>query len=326
MEPELFIERWKSGQDFTLHSSGSTGDPKPVVLERRFLEMSARLTAQALTLTPQEHILCCIPTDKAGGFMMMVRAQVLNYPITVVQPTGNPLWNISENHPYTWVSLLPYQLMQVVTHTTSLRVLNRFRTVLVGGADLPPTLPPLLASIQPSIFHTYGMTETYSHVALRRLTPVYSDAFFPIPGFRVEVVGEDQLIQIHTPYDPQPLLTRDVGHLNSDGSFIIRGRIDDMINSGGIKIFPEHIEAMILSMGILKEDTFVITSMPHVSLGEELILLTLADIDRSDFKRIQNALPRYHAPKSWRAVSSFPYTSTGKLKRKELRQTLLLGG
>jgi O-succinylbenzoic acid--CoA ligase len=326
MELELFIERWKSGQDFTLHSSGSTGDPKPIVLKRQFLERSARLTAQALKLTPQEHILCCIPTDKAGGFMMMVRAQVLNYPITVVQPTGNPLLNISENHSYTWVSLLPYQLMQVVTHPNSLRVLNRFRTVLVGGADLPPTLPPLLASLKPSIFHTYGMTETYSHVALRRLTPVYSDAFIPIPGFKVEMVGEDHLIEIHTPYDSQPLLTRDVGKMNTDGSFSIIGRMDDMINSGGVKIFPEHIEAKILSMGILKEDTFVISSIPHISLGEELILLTLVDIDGSDFQRIQNAMPRYHAPKSWRTVSSFPFTTTGKLKRKELRQSLLLEG
>jgi o-succinylbenzoate---CoA ligase len=326
MHYQYFSEQWNSGvEDFTIESSGSTGEPKTFQLKRNWIIWSAMQTADILGLE-NEHILCCIPTNKVGGFMMMARAKVLNFPISVQVPKSNPMEELEPEHDYTFVSLVPYQLYQILNDQGSLLKFNRFKHVLIGGADLGIDTIEKLHELSPAIYLTYGMTETYSHIALRKLSGKgIQQRFVLLPGFSIHTLENDCLV-IQTPYLDEPIITNDIAEIFPDNSFSIKGRVDFIINSGGLKISPEWCEKLIDMAGLLPLNKFLILPIPHHSLGHVPVIVIEPDIEIPEdlLSKVKAVLPlHFHARDYW-ILDEIPKTETGKPLRKKAIELLYL--
>jgi o-succinylbenzoate---CoA ligase len=326
MNYQYFSEQWDSGvEDFSIESSGSTGEPKAFDLKRKWIVWSARQTADILGLE-DEHILCCIPSNKVGGFMMMARAKVLGFPIRVQSPKSNPMEKLEPEHEYTFVSLVPYQLHQILKDPDSLLKFNRFKHVLIGGAELGMDIIEKLHEMTPAIYLTYGMTETYSHIALRKLNGKgIQQRFVLLPGFSIHTLENDCLV-IQSPFQDEPLVTNDIAEIFPDNSFSIKGRIDFIINSGGLKISPEWCEKLIDMAGLLPLNKFLILPIPHHSLGHVPVIVIEPDIEIPEdlLSKIKAVLPlHFHARDFW-ILDEIPKTETGKPLRKKALELLYL--
>lgn len=326
MQEKNFNEKWDSGDAFfPIESSGSTGEPKTVHLKREWIVWSARQTADILGLE-DEKILCSIPTNKVGGFMMMARAKVLDFPISVQVPKSNPMEDLEPEHDFTFVSLVPYQLHQILNDPDSLLKLNRFKHVLIGGADLGIDTIEKLHELSPTIYLTYGMTETYSHIALRKLSgKEIQQRFVLLPGFSIHTLENDCLV-IQTPFQDEPLVTNDISEIFPDNSFSIKGRVDFIINSGGLKISPEWCEKLIDMAGLLPLNKFLILPIPHHSLGHVPVIVIEPDIEIPEdlLSKIKAVLPlHFHARDYW-ILDEIPKTETGKPLRKKALELLYL--
>jgi O-succinylbenzoic acid--CoA ligase len=310
---ENIILQWRSGQtEFTVSSSGTTGEPADFALKRNIIELSCQITGKALSVTPEDRIHCCLPLNKVGGLMQLFRSEVWNIPIEVAEPTANPLLHYSGQASI--ISLTPMQLSHVLDHEHSRRALLKFRVVLLGGSAISAALEKELMAIEkPFFYHTYGMTETYSHVALRRMGE---------PGFRFLLpteasLGENGCLQFSNAITENRVLkTNDVAIFASDASFSITGRADHVINSGGIKISAEAVEAIILAHTGLAEGTFFCTGLPDEVLGEKLVMILLQGTSAPDLQKIPFE-PTYLRPKDVITAAKFLYTETHKIKRKE---------
>ena len=177
-----FCRLWLSSREtFVLHTSGSTGTPKPIHLTRRQMAASAHLTGQTLGLQPGDSALCCLNVAYVAGVMMLVRALELRLTLTVVEPVGNPLLAVGE--PLDFAAFVPLQLQQILETPATLLGLDQMKAILVGGAAVSPALEMQLQRIDAPVFGTYGMTETVSHVALRRLNgPTRSEWYHLLLG------------------------------------------------------------------------------------------------------------------------------------------------
>lgn len=326
MNHSLFNEQWDSGQEvFTIESSGSTGDPKPFNLKKEWIIWSANQTAGILGLY-REKILCCIPTNKVGGFMMMARAKVFNHPISVHVPTSNPMEALEADHDYTFVSLVPYQLHQILKDPASLLKFNRFKNVLVGGAELGIEIIEKLFELSPAIYMTYGMTETYSHIALRKLSGKgVQQRFVLLPEISISTLEDDRLV-IQTPFQAEPLITNDLAEIYPDNSFLIKGRADFIINSGGLKIIPEWCEKQIDMAGLLPLNKFLILPIPHDTLGQVPVIVIEPDIEVPDdlLSKVKAILPLHFHPRDFWILDEIPKTETGKPLRKKALELLYL--
>ncbi len=319
-EAALLLQQWQSGQAaFTVSSSGTTGVPKPFILKRNLIELSCRLTANALGIDAQDRIYCCLPLDKVGGMMQLFRAMVWNIPIDVVQASANPLLHYTGDASI--VSLTPMQLGLVLQNHESKAALKRFRLVLLGGAGLSAELEAELQHWEnPLFYHTYGMTETYSHIALRQAGKETAFRFILPTETDTDASGRFRFSNELT--ENQWLQTNDCANILPDGRFIITGRADNIINSGGIKIQPEAVEAMIATHSGLKENTFFCAGLPDSVLGEKLVLVLPEGTNPPDLAAIPFA-NAYLRPKEIVFRKTFLFTETNKLKR---RETLLLSG
>jgi O-succinylbenzoic acid--CoA ligase len=322
---EDFEKKWDNENIhyFELSTSGSTGSPKSIKLYKNHLKSSVQNTRNALNLSNNEKVLCCLPTQKVGGFMQWVRAKVLNFSITTVEPSQNPMHFISLEHDYTFVSLVPLQLKNILSDTISKQKLNRFNKILLGGSKLDIDLLLKIQELKPDCYLTYGMTETYSHIALQKLNgDGKQQKLYPMPGIYIQKNSDDCLV-IQTPYDVNPIITNDLVYIDEDGGFEIRGRNDFVINSGGIKVIPEQLESIIAEKKLLKSGTFAITSIPDAILGEKVIIISEENIENEKLLLMKNVLPKNHHPKVFFKMN-IPMTETGKINRAKIKELLSL--
>lgn len=312
-EAENIIRQWRSGQtEFPVSSSGTTGEPGLFLLKRNLIELSCRITGDALYVSQEDRIHCCLPLTKVGGLMQLFRSEIWGVPIDVAEPTANPLLNYAGTA--TIISLTPMQLSHIWAHEDSRNALLKFRVVLLGGAGISAVLEKELASLEkPLFYHTYGMTETYSHVALRSMGE---------PGFRFLVpttasLSENGCLQFSNVITENRVLqTNDVAIFATDGSFSITGRADNIINSGGIKIAAESVEALIQKHSGLAEGTFFCAGIADEILGEKLVLVIQKGISPPDLQKIPFE-PTYMRPKAILTAEQFLFTETDKIRRKE---------
>lgn len=317
--PEICRKWLRGDRFFDLKSSGSTGEAGTVHFDRDTLIYSAESSRKALQLGEEEHALCVIPPDKTGGLMLLLRCMHFNWDCTLLPPAADPFVLLPEDHSCTITSLVPYQLHNILQHPFSADKLSRFKLVLIGGASMDPTLLSKLEKLQPLFVHTYGMTETASHTALKRLNGPHPDAhFYPLPGtdIRLDERGCLDIRSIVTGL--KWLHTNDQAVIHPDGGFDIRGRMDFVVNSGGVKINPEQVEAIIQNWMFEHGYTlnFYAGAEPDGVLGERLVLYcdqipawSLDDIPDSLF-------PPYHKPKAIRVKENLSRTDTGKILRK----------
>lgn len=310
-----FLEEWNSGSDRVLvHTSGSTGAPKPMWVEKRRMVASAITTCRFLGLKAGDTALLCMPLDYIAGKMMVVRAAVCGLRLIDVPPTGHPLAGL-DSAP-TFAAMVPMQVFNSLRVPEERRLLGHIRHLIIGGGAIDNAMAAELAGFGNAIWSTYGMTETLSHIALRRLSgPEASQWYTPFDGVRVSLSPEGCLVIDAPDVCATTLTTNDIARLAPDGRrFCIIGRKDNVICSGGIKIQAEEVERL-LAPHI--STPFMITKRKDPKYGEAVVLMVQAQDTAEAVKACQAALPKYWQPRHIMPVSHIPTTETGKPARKE---------
>ncbi|GAB3882077.1 AMP-binding protein [Spirosoma agri] len=331
-ETLAFCRSWQRGQtEFILHTSGSTGTPKPITLTRAQMRASAQLTGQALGLQAGNKALVCLNSRYVAGVMMLVRGLELGMTLTVQEPSGNPLSDFDPDQAqFDFTAFVPLQLQTILDTTPQkLPILNRMKAILVGGAATSPALEEALQRITAPVFATYGMTETVSHIALRRLNgPAKSDFFTALAGVQLGVDDRGCLHITAAASNFERVQTNDVVEFADSTHFRIVGRADTIINSGGVKVQPEQIEHIIA--GILGEyalnQRIMVAGLADQRLGQRLVLLVETPAHEVSTQlqtavsvaqdAIRQRIGRYAVPKDIGIVPTFVETATGKLDRR----------
>lgn len=315
-----FISAWLNGEQFfRQQTSGSTGTPRVITLSRQQLIASAQRTMSQIPVSPGDTALVCLDTNYIAGKMMLVRALTHSLRIVAVEPSANPLSRITEQVHF--VAVVPYQMLHMMNE--SLHKVQSLKTILIGGAPAPPQLLRSVKDLSVAVYATYGMTETASNIALQRLSgPASEKAFKPLPGVNIYLNSAGCLV-IQLPEFEQPVMTNDAAEIFTDQTFRILGRQDNVINSGGIKIFPETLEeavAMLFEeLGIKQQ--FIIGGLPHPELGQQAVLIVEGhQLPVDTAKLLLNQLKQtlsIQAPRSIHYLPEFKRTPTGKIIRKE---------
>lgn len=321
-----FLYQWLNNQpSFELHTSGSTGAPKKIKVTRDQLLASAKATLSALSITADGPALICLPTQFIAGVMMIVRCLEGNLKMTLVEPSANPLENLA-NESFYFAALVPYQVDEILKQQ-GIAGINRIKRILIGGAPLSEILKQKLQAASSSIYLTYGMTETLSHIALQKITGSDKQDFLTaLPSITLALDARGCLT-IEVPYLPEKVTTNDLVELITPTSFRWLGRFDNVINSGGIKVFPEKIEnAISLAFHDLQIDnSFFVAGVPDEKLGTKVVLVVERDspLQEEDLRFIlEKHLKRVELPKQLVYTKKFELTDTGKVKRQETLRKL----
>ena len=276
-EVAAFLDEWFAPSDFVWgHTSGSTGTPKPVRLLKRDMEASARLTNDFFDITCRSVMLLCLSPDYIAGKMMIVRALLSGADLLVVTPSS----------------------------------------LIIGGAPLSPGTEVELEKLPVDMYATYGMTETVSHVALRRIGDSLS-LYCALDGISFSIDERNCLI-IHAPhFSVKEFVTNDVVELVDSRNFRWIGRYDHVINTGGIKVFPELIEKKIAGLFTRR---FFVTSCDDLKWGESVALVIEGEAlsleqEKILLEKIRAKVNKYEFPRKVLYVQKFKETSSGKVIR-----------
>lgn len=313
MTLEEFMADWHSPSPTILvHTSGSTGKPKPLLVEKKRMEASARLTCEVLALKPGDSALLCMPLDYIAGKMMVVRSIVGKLNLVCVEPSGHPLKGLNEAPVF--AAMVPMQVYNSLKVDEERRLLCGIKHLIIGGGAVSKEMAAELHTLPNAVWSTYGMTETLSHIALRRLNGNEASEWYE-PFESVDVALNDEgCLMINAPLVcSKTLITNDIAEIAPDGRhFRIRGRKDNVICSGGIKMQIEEIEAKLHPHVNVP---FIITKRKDEKFGETVVMLAeTKDIDM--LKAVcQERLSKYEQPHYYIYTNSIPTTETGKSAR-----------
>lgn len=324
-----FTERWNNNSSvITLFTSGSTGKPKAWTVEKSKMEASAKATIQFFNLQAKQKVLLCLSTDYIAGMMMVVRSIIADLELVSVTPNSNPLESVDDTIHF--AAMTPMQVFNSLQNPITYERLRKIEKLIIGGSAVTPSLCEALKSFPNEIYSTYGMTETLSHIALRRINSTESSEYYtPLPSVELSINPVDQTLIIYAPHvHNTPLQTNDIAELLPDGRFKILGRVDNVINSGGLKIQLEKVEELISTF--LRDRNYAFTSQKDPKYGERLILLIGADndmdvelsvdmLDETLHNILEKYLPKHQMPKKVYFVSKIPRTSNGKINRIETK-------
>lgn len=302
---EFFLD-WFDKKDYIeMTTSGTTGLPKLVRLEKQAMIHSALATGDFFDLKPGDKALLCLPTQFIAGKMMLVRSLILGLELNVVPPSLHPLELNTTT--YDFVAMVPLQVQN------SIKELSKVRKLIIGGAKMDSSLEEKLLPLKTEIYETYGMTETITHIAAKRL----GDSVFSIlPNVKISQDERGCLVINVATISDEPIVTNDLVELVNEQQFIFLGRIDNVINSGGVKLIPEQIEAKLTGK---INSRFFVTGLPDTDLGEKLVLVI--EGEKQDFPtNFFDVLGKYEKPKEIVFVSKFKENENGKLLRKPTLQ------
>ncbi|MCF6306962.1 MAG: AMP-binding protein [Flavobacteriaceae bacterium] len=310
-----FLQQWLDDNDSVIvKTSGSTGTPKEIQLSKQQMINSAKSTGIFFKLPEKTTALLCLPSNYIAGKMMLVRAMVLGWNLHIVAPEKDAITQYDNE--YDFVAMVPYQ----VHH--SIKSLNKIKKLIIGGGAISEKLNQELQKVNTEVFATYGMTETITHIAVRRINGLAkTNEYTALPNVKFSLNEKNCLVIEAPEVSNEKVFTYDMVRLNSPTTFEYLGRIDNVINSGGIKLFPEQIEAK-LSPYI--DCSFIIASEKDEELGERLILILENESNEfsSNISEAFQNLSSFERPKKIYTFSKFPYTETGKIKRSEVIQIL----
>lgn len=313
----LFLKDWFSRSPFLqVKTSGSTGTPKDILVEKERMMQSAKLTCSFLGLEQGDKALLCMSLDYIAGKMMIVRALVAGLDLYLITPNGNPLKET--NTSFDFAAMIPMQVYNSLQSGVEKERLRNVKNLLIGGGAIDPILAAELKLFPNNVYSSYGMTETLSHIALRKLNgDDITENYIPLDGVALSL-SEDNTLIIDAPLvSAEKLYINDVAEIGKDGSFRIIGRRDNVVNSGGVKIQIEEVE-MLLKPFI--SVPFAISSLPDVKFGEILVLVVE---NKFDIRQIEEKLPAYYLPKKIIEIEAIPLTETGKISRSVLKEMIL---
>lgn len=312
-EQEIFRflkDWWSDAPNIMVNTSGSTGEPQEIKLPKSLMRASAQKTGAYLDWPVDMSALLAIPVRYIAGKMMIIRALEFDIHLDYVEPKVR----ITTDNEYSFAALTPLQA------ANSPDVLDATEQVLIGGGEIPPSLEKQLLQSYATIWHTYGMTETASHVALRNLGNEYFEA---LPG--IDFAQDDRgCLIITADHLKENLITNDLVELLSPVRFKWLGRVDNVINTGGVKVFPEALER---KLETVIDVPFFIGSMNDSELGQKVILLLEGEgLNVSDvLAKAQTVLEGPERPRDAFQIKEFEYTGTGKIRRQETLVKALVG-
>jgi O-succinylbenzoic acid--CoA ligase len=316
-EIEAIITDWQSlKNEMQVHTSGSTGKPRLIKHERNQVIASAERTNSFFNLRETSSVLLCISPQTIGGKMVIIRALVGNYAVHCVQAQKNPFIQLPIDLHVDFASLVPYQLTEIVA--TDPTLLKRVGKILIGGANIPTILEETCAKIHDNCFVGYGMTETISHIALRKLKNSY---YSVLDGVRITQLNNETIIN-DSKISIESLVVSDIIESLNEQQFKWIGRSDFVINSGGIKIHPEQLESIVSTY---LTTPFIISSIDDRQLGECCVLVSEMPISEELFEKIQkacsNAFGNYYQPKKV-IIATVSYLINGKIDRINTRLSI----
>lgn len=347
-----FLTDWHSPSPTLLvHTSGSTGKPKPMWVEKSKMLNSARITCDFLGLQPGYTALLCMPLDYIAGKMVVVRALERRLSLYAVKPSGHPLRNgqtfstlsdtdnsdkangscsqqssketeTSLPDHFDFVAMVPMQVYNSLRVPQEAERLRRCRHLIIGGGAIDDDLQRQLATFPNAVWSTYGMTETLSHIALRRLNGHEASTWYtPFPSVKISL-DDNQCLCIDAPLVHDGVLkTHDRAEIDSKGRFRILGRTDNVIDSGGIKIQMEEVEKCLRQH---LRSPFVITKTKDDKFGEAVVLLTEGTDTEALGRVCAEVLPKFWIPKHILHIDKLPVTDTGKPARAEAEHLVAL--
>ncbi|SHE56672.1 AMP-binding protein [Chryseobacterium sp. OV279] len=318
-----FLDEWFSdGNTVKVQTSGSTGTPKIFEIEKQKMVNSAVMTCNFLDLKQGDKALLCLPVEYISGKMMVVRSIERKLQLIVSEPSLKPVEHLSEEIDF--CAMTPLQV------ENSLDKLHLIKNLIIGGATVSENLKEKIdqaaqrSQTSNRIFETYGMSETLSHIALKRLMPEPEDYFTAFENVSIST-DESGCLKIFAPnVNAEVLQTNDLVEIKNEKQFRFLGRIDNVINSGGAKIFPEALEALV-KKEIPNEVVFI--GIQDESLGQKLILIIEGEESVSLIEKISE-IPfekNFHRPKEIIFTEKIPRTPNGKVNRTELHKIITKG-
>lgn len=295
------------------------------------MAFSARLTGQTFSLQPGDTALCCLDVRYVAGLMMLVRALELNLRLVVVEPSTLPLESWPAGRPLHFAAFVPLQLQRLMRKTSGeLPMLRSANALLVGGAPVSSQLEAELQRLEAPVFATYGMTETVSHIAIRRLNgPTRSNAFQLLDAVEAGSDARGCLWVRGGMTDFAIVQTNDLVEWTDTRHFRWLGRYDSIINTGGVKIQPERVEALVtpvlLAAGL--DARFFITGLPDEQLGQGVAMVwegvpLALEIQEWIQLAVETGLSRFAVPRRWLSIPHFSETSTGKVDQRATLQSM----
>ncbi len=337
-----FLQEWFSDSEtLIVQTSGSTGTPKLVAIKKEFMKNSAKATGDFFNLNEHTHALCCLSTAYIAGKMMVIRALTLGWNLDVVEPISNPLTNTSKN--YDFCAMVPMQAK------ASLHKLKFIKKLLIGGGVVSNELQTALQQVTTQCFASYGMTETVSHIGIKKLnhfddslntsknsiSTVLDDKtrdksqpeifehsrevnkkttskehYTLLPNINISKDKRDCLVIEAPLLSDEKVITNDIVQLHSETTFEWLGRFDNVINSGGIKLHPEQIEKEISK---LISQRFFVAGVKDETLGEKLILIVEGKFTEINLSLL--GLSKFQIPKEIHFILKFVETKTHKINR-----------
>ncbi len=309
-----FLIDWFSHSDtMKAVTSGSTGIPKNISLKKEFVINSASVTNDFFNLKKGAVALLCLPVKYIAGKLMVVRAAERGLNLYCVEPKLTPYFAETE---IDFAAMTPAQVASLLETGEGKDLLNRIDKLIIGGDKISVGLYNKLQHLNTKIWHTYGMTETITHIALRKLNGSdRAEAFSPLDGVTLSEAANGCLV-IDAPHiGVHNMITNDMARVYPDGSFVIKGRKDNVVISGGVKLFPEIIEKKIES---LCRKPFYLTGVEDDKLGQKLVMV-IESTDETDTEmlldKIKKVVDKYEVPKRIVTVERFVRTESGKIKR-----------
>ncbi len=335
MTYQEFISEWNNeAQTIHVQTSGSTGAPKKLNVRKDRMIDSAKMTCNFLGLQSGDTALLCMNLDYIGAKMMVVRSLVRQLRLIQVVPSGHPLATVDV--PITFAAMVPLQVYNSLQVPEEREKLRQIKHLIIGGGAIDDALAVQLHDFPHAVWSTYGMTETLSHIALRRLNGLESSSWYtPLQGIKVSTNADDCLVIDAPKLCDTPIVTNDMAEIRdtstSEGknvlAFRIIGRRDNVINSGGVKIQMEELERLMRPFLTMP---YMVTKRKSEKFGEIVVLMVEKEDDgegatfeekselpilRAIHKLLHRALPRYWEPRLYLSVDRIPMTETGKPNR-----------
>lgn len=311
-----FISQWFDDSPFvTAHTSGSTGAPKEIRLLKSDMRTSASSTNRYFNITEKSILVCPLSAGYIAGKMMIVRAIISGAELWMEKPSNKPMTR-DYGH-VDLIAVVPSQVPRILANPE-----NRLmpENILIGGAPLPRDIASEIIAKGFNAFVSYGMTETCSHVALRKVDNSSREIYEALNDIHFSTDTRNCLVINSEGRSFKQLVTNDIVKLLDDRHFTWLGRYDNVINSGGIKIYPEEIEQLIRDI-IPSGIEYYITKDTDDKWGEIPVLIISEKVD--DMESLLSDVRAKVRSKAQRPVKiivdTIEHTSSGKIVRRSIK-------